>query len=192
MLGVVILSGQIIIENRDKIKSSIRYISTALLLGVILYFAFTYIGYDFVDFFNERLFAEGSFTESTRYRAFDNFVYFFPQQPIFGTGVHLTYEIAEASRMVGSSQIHVGYLSHLVSYGIVGSLLLFSFWFLLAKSLYNTAIKTGYWGSFFAFIIFLFAELTLVNYSIFFTGIIFALVFDKYITDKQAAGWQAL
>lgn len=190
MLGYIIFLGQIIFVHRDKIIGSIRYIFAAGLMGVVLYFILVYTGYDLLNFFNERLFAEGAITEVSRYKALDNFAYFFPQQPIFGTGVHVTSEIKKASLMIGSSQIHVCYLSHLVSYGIVGSLLLFGFWFLLAKTLYNTAIQSGYWGSFFAFLIFLFSELTLVNYSIFFTGLIFAFVFDKYIRDKQAASLQ--
>jgi len=100
--------------------------------------------------------------------------------------VHLTEEIKEASKAVGSSQIHVGYLSHLVSFGIVGSFFMFGFWFLLAKKLYKSAKYTKYWGSFFAFLIYLWAQTTLVYYSIFFYGLIFAFVFDKYVKDNYS------
>lgn len=92
----------------------------------------------------------------------------------------LTNQIEAASRAVGSSQIHVGYLSHLVSYGIIGSFLLFSFWFLLAKDLYRKAKLTKYYGPFFAFIIFLFTNLTLVDFNLFYPGIFIAFVFSEY------------
>ena len=48
----------------------------------------------------------------------------------------------------------------------------------------KTAKKTNYWGSFFAFLTYFWAQATLVNYSIFFYGLMFALVFDKYFQDK--------
>ena len=144
-----------------------------------------YLGYDFLDWYNTRLLAEGSIKETTRFKAIENFIVFFPREPIFGTGVHLTDEILSASKSVGSSQIHVGYLSHLVSYGLVGSFFLFGFWYLIAKKLLITAKQTNYWGSFFAFLTFLWAQATLVHFSIFYYGLIFALVFDKYIQDRH-------
>ena len=55
---------------------------------------------------------------------------------------------------------------------------------MLTKSLLKTAKITNYWGSFFAFLIFLWAQATLVYHTIFFTGLIFALIFDKYYYDK--------
>ena len=99
-------------------------------------------------------------------------------------GQMITDEIKRASQAIGSSHIHVGYLSHLVAYGIVGCFFLFGFWFLLVKKLYRTAKQTNYWGSFFAFLTFLWAFATFSHSSIFLYGLIFALVFNKYFEDK--------
>lgn len=184
MIGFLIITFVIVAVQKVKITGFFKYVFVLLMIGFIIFQTLLFFGYDFKDWYKERLFLEGSFYETTRYKAIENFLIFFPKTPIFGTGVHLTDEIREASRAVGSSQIHVGYLSHLVSYGIVGSIFLFGFWFTLAKKLYRTAKLTGYWGSFFAFLTFFWAQATLVYYSIFFTGLIFALVFDKYFQDK--------
>jgi hypothetical protein len=159
------------------------------MLGIIVIFTIAYtlqsLGYDFQEWHQERLLAEGSLDETTRYKAIYTFALFFPQNWLFGTGHFLTEEIAEASRFIASSsRIHVGYLSHLVSYGVVGSFLLWSFWFFLAKDLYRNAKKTHYWGAFFAFLIFFWAHATLVQFSMFFPGLIIALVYDKYHADK--------
>lgn len=184
MGGFIILTIQFLVFYKVKLKGLLRYIFYIAVAGFILFHSLKYLGYNYSSWYQERLFAEGEISNSTRYGAFLTFAEFFPQKPIFGTGVHLTKEIEKASREIHSSQIHVGYLSHLVSYGLVGSFLLFGFWFMLAKRLYKTAKKTKYWGSFFAFLIYFWAQAALVNYSIFFTGLIFALVFDKYHYDK--------
>jgi len=187
MFGFVIILLMYFAYFKLNFKGIIKYTFLVLILSGGLYFSLVQIGYDFQSFYEERLWSEGSLFETSRYKAFETFKEFFSKKPIFGTGVHLTDEIREASRELGSSQIHVGYLSHLVSYGLVGSFFLFAFWFMLAKNLYKNAKKTNYWGAFFAYLIFFWAQATLVFYSIFTTGLIFALVFDKYFQDKFAA-----
>lgn len=170
------------IENlttKDYLKNLAVFTILIVLAGISLQI----IGYDLIDWFSVRLFAEQSVSKTTRFGALENFLIFYPKTPFIGTGVHMTAEIALASKFVGSSQIHVGYLSHLVTYGLFGSFFLFGFWFYLAKDLYQTAKKTNFWGSFFAFLIFLWANFTLVMYSIFFYGLIISLIFDKYYKD---------
>jgi len=184
MVGFLIITFIVLAAQKIKIVGFFKYAFVLCVIGFFLYQALSFSGFDFKNFYENRLLPEGSIYETTRYKAIKNFLIFFPKTPIFGTGVHLTDEIKEASRNIGSSQIHVGYLSHLVSYGMIGSIFLFGFWFMLAKKLYSTAKFTGYWGSFFAFLMFFWAQVTLVYYSIFFTGLIFALVFDKYFKDK--------
>ena len=140
-------------------------------------------GYNLVDFYDTRLFEEGDITKSSRYFAFEIFTKHFPDNPWFGNGVHLTEEIAKEIKG-RSSQIHIGYLSHLVSFGVVGSLLLFGFWFSALRTFYKRARITKFYGSFFAFLMLVWANVTLVSYEIFYVGIIFAIVFDKYYWDK--------
>lgn len=184
MIGFLILTLQILIVNKNKILSNFKYIFITGVSLTVLYITLIYLGYNIPNWIGERLWAEGSIQETTRYKAIGTFVTFFPQTPIFGTGVHLTDEIEAASKEIGSSQIHVGYLSYLVSYGIVGCFFLFGFWFHLLINLYKSAKKTNYWGSFFAFLIYFWSQATLVNNSLFFYGLIFALVFDKYFKDS--------
>jgi hypothetical protein len=185
MVGFIISTFLYIVYSKNTFKGISKYSFLILFLAIVGYFALTAYGFDFLAFYNQRFLDKGSIENTTRVRAFYTFAIFFPKHPIFGTGEFLTDEIARASRIIASSsRIHVGYLSQLVGYGIVGAFLLWTFWFLLAKKLYNNAKKTKYWGSFFAFLIYFWAHATLVNDSIFFSGLIFALIFDKYFTDK--------
>jgi len=157
-----------------------------MLFGGAIFFMviLSILNFDVTNWFYERLFSEGSIKNTTRYAALENFLIFFPNAVLFGTGVHLTVEIELASRFSGSSQIHVGYLAHLISYGIIGSIFLFTGWLLFLKKLYLNAKHTRFWGAFFAFSIFLFANTTLVSYSFYSYGLIFAFVFDKYFVDQ--------
>jgi hypothetical protein len=185
MVGALIIFFSYLRSLKLNLMGYLKYYLILLISLIVLLFFLQLLGYNVWDWFYLRLFPEQTVTKTTRYGALENFLIFFPKVALFGTGVHLTPEIALASVFVGSSQIHVGFLSHLVSYGLFGSFLLFGFWFSLLKSFYKTAKITNYWGSFFALIIFLWANTTLVMYSIYYYGIIIAIIFDKYFKDKS-------
>jgi hypothetical protein len=192
MVGFLILTMQFFVIYRKKLSKFIKYLLLFVVLLFILLSALNSLGYNFSEWYQERLFAEGSIEETTRYKAIENFIYFFPRYYLFGNGEGLTDDIEAASHAVGSSQIHVGYLSHLVYWGVIGSIFLFGFWFYICKKFYKTAKNSGYWGSFFAMLTYLWAQATLVHFTIFFYGLIFAFVFDKYFQDKYLAEQQKL
>ena len=119
----------------------------------------------------------------TRLLAVDLFLKYFPQKPMFGSGIHVDDNLRR--ELAGrSSQIHVGVLSHLYEFGIIGSLLFFLAWFFIAKKFYITAKTTGQYGIFIGFLCFLFANLTLVEYSMFYMGIIFLFIFNRYYSTR--------
>lgn len=184
MIAFIIITFQYYIIEKYKLKASVKFAFLLAFVIIAISQTLLFFHYNFGDWFAERLFHEESIQNTTRYGALANFLLFFPKAIFFGTGVHLTPEQELAVHFIGSSQFHVGYLQHLISYGLVGSFLLFGFWFMLAKKLYKTAKTTGYWGSFFAFLVFFWANATLVMYSIFFYGLLFAFIFDKYFQDK--------
>jgi hypothetical protein len=184
MIGFVIITFQIFIVNKTKLKSIAKYAFFATLSVLIFYQMLQIFGYNIDDWYNSRLFSEGSIEETTRYKAFGNFASFFPNAPILGTG-GMTDDILAASHAVNSSHIHVGYLTSLTYYGLIGSYFIFGFWYFLIKNIYKTAKKTNYWGSFFAFFMFLWSFATMSEFSIFYYGLIFAFVFDKYYSDKK-------
>jgi hypothetical protein len=69
----------------------------------------------------------------------------------------------------------------------VGSILLFGFWFTAVRFLYKRAKITKFYGSFYAFLMLIWANVTLVTYEIFFCGHYLCLIFDKYYWDKYLA-----
>ncbi|MCD4744736.1 MAG: hypothetical protein K8R58_00375 [Bacteroidales bacterium] len=181
--GLLIVLFQILVSRGISLNKSIKWFIYVGVIVFVVFQVFEFIGYDLKDFYNQRLFAEGSFKKTTRYLAYEMFLKFFPKSWFWGTGVHLTDEIKHE---IGgrSSQIHLGYLSHLVSYGIFGSFLYFFYLYLFARDLYSTAKKTSFYGAYFAFLIFLWANMTLVYYSVYTYGLIFAFIFNKYFKDN--------
>lgn len=184
MVSFIILTIIIVLSSRNRLAGLFRYTLIASVVGIVILQLLVYLGYDFGQWYESRLLAEGALEETTRFKAIGNFLVFFPQNPWFGAGL-MTEEIRMASRAIGSSQIHVGYLAYLVYYGVVGCFFLFSFWFLLTKKLFKTAKKTNYWGSLFAFIVFFWSFATMVQSQILYYGLIYALIFDKYYSDKH-------
>lgn len=126
---------------------------------------------------------EGS--AGTRILAFKLFFEFYPEKPIFGTGGIQTEELIKA-RAGRTSQIHVGFLSLFYYYGAVGGIFYILFLYHLFKRLHYVARNTRFWGSFFAMMAFVAANMTLVSLDVFKMGVILALVFHKYYESLLA------
>ena len=178
MVGFMIL----LIQNftfRNSFVKVFRNTGIILVISICILFALDFLGYSINDYFETRLFHEGGFVYTTRYLAWQAFLEFFPENPLYGTGQHLTYDIQD---FLGgrSSQIHVGYLSHLVHYGVIGSFLLFGFWIKILMMFFKTYRLTKFSGSFYGFLIFLWSIATFVSYSIITYGILFLFVFNTY------------
>jgi hypothetical protein len=183
MIGYVLVVAQMLLKQ--KISKIVRYFVFFLFTIFATYYVYTnLLGLNLKELAEKRLFAEGDIKNTSRYLAYELFIKYYPENPLFGTGVHLTNEIRRAANEGGSSQVHVGYLAHMVSFGLIGSLLLFSFWFFLARDLLIKARHTGFYGAFFAFLVFLWANMALVDYDIFYPGILIALVYSEYYNSR--------
>lgn len=163
-----------------KLKRVFRILIIGFVSSLIILFVLQSIGFSFVDFIENRLLSESS---STRLLAVKMFTEFFPNNPFFGTGIHVDENLLRA---IGgrSSQMHVGYLSHLYEYGIAGSILLFYFLYLVYRKFKRDSRFTLYYGSLFAIVTVLVANLTLVHFSIYNYGLLFAFIFNKYFNDQ--------
>lgn len=139
-----------------------------------------YVGYDLDVFIKERIMSESA---TSRLLAFELLYKFFPQNPIFGTGLRVTQDLAAEIKGI-TSQIHVGYLSVIFEYGFLGAGLTFLFWYKVAINFYKNAQETRFWGSFFGFLTFLAANMVLVQYYIYFYGIMLLFIFDSYFKEK--------
>lgn len=144
---------------------------------------------------NERVLEKGKgsldkTSAGTRVTAFVVFANLFPLHPIFGKGLlHSFGKTSKDFDLVGelngrSSQIHVGYLSLFYYYGIVGALPFLLFLYHLLKKLLKEAKQSEFYGAFFVFIGFALSNWTLVNFTIFYYGLILAIVYHNYYYER--------
>ncbi|TAJ12490.1 O-antigen ligase domain-containing protein [Marinilabiliaceae bacterium JC017] len=169
------------IEGRNKWRNALIVVLSIPFLILLSIQVLEFFEVDVEGYIQGRLLSASA---GTRILAWEIFNQYFWDRPFFGTGVHLTDQVVVA--LAGrSSQIHVGYLAHLFSYGLIGSLLVFGFWGSIIYRFYVTARNTGFWGSFLGFLGFLWANVTLVYYNIFLHGIMLAFLFDAYYRQKN-------
>lgn len=164
----------------SKIKNIAFSLIGALIVILLLNEFFNVTDIETNSYIENRILSKSA---NSRLLAIDLFSEYFPLHPFLGSGVHVGNDLRR--ELAGrSSQIHVGYLSHLYEFGIVGSVFLFLFWFFIAKIFYRTAKISKQYGIFIGFLCFLLANLTLVEYSSFYMGLIFLFVFNRFYRNK--------
>jgi hypothetical protein len=182
-LNFLIILMQYPVIRGIEINKAFRVLLISVIFLPLLHLAFSFTGFDLNEFVNERLLSTSALT---RFLAFEMFAEFFPKNPWFGTGLRLDDDLVRA---IGgrSSQIHVGYLSHLYQFGIVGTFFLLGFLFMILNKMYSTFFYTRYSGSMFAVLCVAVTNLTGVDFSFYHYGLLFAFIFEKYISDKYFA-----
>jgi hypothetical protein len=184
LISLIIILLQFVI-TRKTFFTKFKVIILSLLIGISLLILLSIFGYDINLFISDRVLNDAS--TSARILSFDVFLELFPRHILFGSGKEITSEVTAAMGDVAPF-IHVGYLSHLYAYGIVGSFLLFSFWWLLIKRIYRNAKTEHFWGSFLAFLAFFFTNTTLVYMNILTYGLIIAIIYNEHYRREYSLG----
>lgn len=189
ILSVLIVFSQTISYRKKFMPNLIKAIGGLVFLFAISYFVLKFSGINIDRMISHRIIQSDvvEFEKNsayTRIYAFTLFSEFFPERPIFGTGGVMEDDLIETKGST-TSQIHVGWLSLLYYYGIVGGTFHIIFTYLIMKKLYRVAKTTNYWGSFFVFITYFISVMgTGVSFEINFMGYIFALVLNKYFEQQ--------
>lgn len=192
MVNTFLLFIVLIINSKQKFSQILKY---SLLIPVFLFLSFFVLksaGVKVDQVIEERILESDNTSNNTSYStrllAFHAFKELFFDNPILGKG-NVKYGIGGSGkqdyklrRILGghSSQIHIGYLSLLYYYGIVGGVLYFGFLLLLFKRMHKNAKRTGIYGPIIAMACFLITNLVMVSFNLLEIGIVIALVADKY------------
>lgn len=184
-------------------KFSIQSITTIFLMLLFACLLIIYVGPQFGMKSNEiiekRILEKdrGGFKNSTRILAFKIFKQVYKEDKVFGKGRYSLSRInfdkqgkkdIELIRVLHgrSSQIHIGYLSLLYWYGIVGALLFLTFLALTAKFIYQNAREFNYWGPFIGWLIYITYHFTDVAFDIKSIGIILVIFTNKALRDLHS------
>ena len=185
MISMIIVFTQLFISSkitiRNKIISVFVFIISIILLNT---FAESY-GYSIQQVIDDRILEKDSDMESANARLTSYYVFLlkFPENPWFGVGPETRDDVIQ---LLGGEAplIHIGYLSYLYFYGIVGFFLLLVSIFFLLREAFFVGQKYLFWGSFYGLLSFCFANATFVYFNFSEMGIILAVIYIKYYNDK--------
>lgn len=197
MVNFLLIFLVIYLHNRKRIIQSIRYLFILPFILVISFFVLNFAGIDTSSIVKDRILESNKSDISqksagTRLLALKAFNKFYWDHPFLGVG-SIKYGMGGTGKQDyrlrsflngRSSQMHVGYVSLLYMYGLVGGILFLSFLFLLLKKLYKNAKVVKVWAPFLGFLGFAIANLTLVSFNVFHMGLIIVLVVDKYYNQN--------
>lgn len=198
MINILLVLVVLFSNHKEKAKRFVKFIFLVPLFTISLFFLLNSIGIDASGIAKNRLF-EGNkksiseTTAGTRILAFYAFDKFYWDHPYIGIG-NIKYGMGGTGKqdyklrsfLKGrSSQIHVGYLSLLYMYGLIGAFLFLSFLYLLLKKLYRNAKHTGVWAPFLGILGVAIDNLFDVNFQLLEMGLIIVLVADRYYTQAK-------
>lgn len=178
MFGVLIIFFFLIMSIEYKSTKRVKIFLGSLFTIFIVYLILSWIGYDLTLLFYERI-DEGPLEKSPRIVSFETFFTLFPSYGLFGLGRadHPMIILALGGK---SPNMHIGYFSHLLVYGIFCSILIFIFWYAILKKLYSIYKATNYFGPFLGFFVIVLYNAFFAYYSIFHAGLIISIIFSKY------------
>jgi len=186
MLSSIIVFSQLFFVSKIDFRKKI-YILLIFIISVVAVVSIAKVyNYDIQKVIDTRILERTSDLASARARviSFEVFLVKFPEHPLFGVGPITRLDVVQLLR--GAAPIiHIGYLSYLYFYGIVGSFLIFISIFFLLRKAWIVGRKYLFWGSFYGLLSFCFANLTFVYFNLSEIGILLAVIYIKYFIDES-------
>jgi hypothetical protein len=143
------------------------------------------LGYNIQQVIDERILEKETNmgSASARVLSFYVFLKVFPEHPLMGVGPQTRSEVV---RLLGGRAplIHVGYLSYLYYYGLVGCFFFFMAIFFLIRHAWIVGVKNEFWAGFYGLLAFCFANMTMVYFNMGEMGIILIVIYLRYFTEN--------
>jgi hypothetical protein len=186
MLSVIIVFSQFFFNSKIQLRKKI-YITAIFTVGLIIsYYGAHAIGYDIQEVIDERILEKQTDLGSAQTRILSYYVFAtkFPEHPILGVGPETREDVVRL--LDGRAPfIHIGYLSYLYFYGIIGCSFFFIAIFLLMRDAWFIGKRYNFWGSFYGIATLVFANTTLVYFNFSEMGIVLAVIYMRYFSQKK-------
>ena len=181
MVSMIIVLSQLFFSRKQSVSRMISLIAVFAGSIVLLVFIANQVGFDIQKVISSRILEEDSDMESAKARivSYEVFLKKFPENPWLGVGPATRADVVE---MLGGGVplLHVGYLSFLYFYGIVGCLFFFIALFYLVRDSWVIGRRYKFWGSFYAFITFCVANATFVYFNCAEMGIVLSVIYLRF------------
>ena len=187
MISTIIVFSQLFFVSKIDFRKKV-YILLIFMISVVAVVGIAKIyNYDIQKVIDNRILEKSSDLASARARviSYEVFLIKFPEHPLLGVGPITKPDVVLLLRG-WAPVIHIGYLSYLYFYGIVGSLFIFISIFLLLVRAWNVGRKYLFWGAFYGLLSFCFANVTFVYFNLSEIGIILAVIYMKYFSDESS------
>jgi len=186
MISAIVVLSQPLFNKRRSIGNRASLAITFLVGILFIGLSAHQLGYDINEVINTRILEKDSDMGSAKARilSYEVFLVVFPKNPWLGVGPETKKDVVD---LLGGEAplIHVGYLSYLYFYGLVGSLFLFIAIFFLLKGAWTIGKKNNFWGSFYGLIAFCLANTTFVYFNFSEMGIVLSVIYMRFYTHKS-------
>lgn len=185
MISTIVVFLQLFINTKITVQRKV-FFSIVLIIFVITFIKVSdNYGFNINQVIEERILEKEGDMGSAKARILSYYVFMikFPEHPWLGVGPQTKDDVVQ---LLGGHApiIHVGYLSYLYYYGIIGAMLLFIALFLLIRMAWIIGRRQNFWGSYYGLISFCLANLTFVYFMLDEMGIILAVIYIRYYFDK--------
>lgn len=186
MISAIVVLSQLFFDGRRSMMGRLSMV--ALFVGGIIFMGLTakYIGVDVEEIINTRILEKQSDMASAKARVLSYEVFFkaFPEHPWLGVGPETKGDVIDA--LGGEAPlIHIGYLSYLYFYGVVGCSFLFLALFFLLRWAWQVGRQLNFWGSFYGLLTFVLANTTFVYFNFSEMGIVLAVLYLKFFSTVE-------
>jgi hypothetical protein len=187
MISTLIIFSQYLFTSYLEFKKKVHFSIILISCFVLVLIAAKKMDYNIQQVINERILEKETEMSSAKTRLTSLYVFLikFPEHPWLGVGPKTRDDVLQLLKG-DSPLIHVGYLSYLYFYGLVGSLLLFLSIFYLFKEAWFIGKKYAFWASFYGLLSFCFANTTMVYFNFSEAGILIAILYIKYYSDESS------
>src|ERR1035437_9994 len=145
------------------------------------------MGYNIQQVIDDRILEKSTNMGSANTRILSYYVFLkvFPEHPLFGVGPETRPEVV---RLLGgwAPIIHVGYLSYLYYYGLLGCFFVFLAIFFMLKRAWTIGSKNDFMAGFYGLLAFCIANTTMVYFNFSEMGIVLVIIYLRYFSEKPA------
>jgi hypothetical protein len=181
MIATLVVLSQLIFDSQRALSKRVTYVF-GFVIGIFFLIAVAgEVGINIQEIIDNRILEKDSDMASAKSRltSYTVFMKVFPENPVFGVGPKTQDNVIDL--LLGEANIiHVGYLAYLYYYGILGCIFIFLALFFLLKETWIVGKRSGFWGSFYAFLAFAFGNFTFEYFVFSEMGLVLAVLYMRY------------